>query len=182
MLAGEQHIRAGRTFGIRQRAVLLHDELAPQRDHEEHAEPSADEREKEDARVLKIEAEKDQRRQGEDDAGRNRLAGIARGLDDVVFKDRSAAKRAQHADGKHRDRNRRRDRQTGAQSDVDGNCAEKNPEERTQQKRAEGQLRPRLGGWNKRLKLLRGLGLLCGLGHGCDPPSVTLIACGEQRV
>ena len=124
--------------GIGQGAVLLHDELAPQRDHEEHAEPSADEGEDEDARVLEIEAEEDQRRQGEDDAGRDRLAGIAGGLDDVVLEDGGAAKRAQDADGEHRDRDRGRHRQARAQSDVDGDGAEENPEERTQQKRAEG--------------------------------------------
>ena len=135
--------------------MLLHDELAAQRNHEEHAEPAADQREKEDARVFEIEAEKDQRRQSEDDAGSDGLAGVARGLDDVVFKDRSAAKRAQHADGEHRDRNRCRDGEPGAQPDIDRDRAEKNPEERAQQQRAEGQLRPRLCGWNEWLKLLR---------------------------
>ena len=37
--------------------------------------------------VFEIEAEKDQRGQGEDDAGGDGLAGIAGGLDDVVFED-----------------------------------------------------------------------------------------------
>src|SRR5262249_21271449 len=94
MLAGEQHVRTGRAFRISKGAVLLHDKLTPQRNHEEHPQPTANEREKEEARVLKIEAEKDQGRKREDDARRNRLAGIACGLDDVVFKNRGAAQRS----------------------------------------------------------------------------------------
>ena len=58
--ARDQHVGAGGAFGIGERAVLLHDELAPQRNHEENAEPSADQRQHEDARVFEIEAEKDQ--------------------------------------------------------------------------------------------------------------------------
>ena len=129
VLAREQHIRAGRAFRIGERAVFLDDELTAQRDHEEHAEPAADQREKKDARVFEIEAEKDQRRQREDHTGRNGLPGIAGGLDDVVLKNRGPAKRAQHADGEHRYRNRCRDRQTRAQPDIDRDSAKENAEE-----------------------------------------------------
>ena len=41
--------------------MFLHNELAPKRDHEEDAEPSADQRQDKDARVFKIETEKDER-------------------------------------------------------------------------------------------------------------------------
>ena len=168
MLAGEQHIGAGRALRVGKRAVLLHDELPAQRNHEEHARASPPmQREQEDARVFEIEAEKDQRRQGEDDAGRDGLAGVAGGLHDVVFEDRGAAQSAQHADREHRDRNRCRDGQPGAQADVDRDRAEENAEDRAQQQRAEGKLGARFGGWDEWLELLRGwLDLLRGLGHG----------------
>ena len=109
--------------------MLLDDELAAQGNHEEHAEPSADEGEHEDARVFKIEAEKDQRGQREDDAGGDGLAGVAGGLDDVVFKDRSAAKGAQNADGEHRDGNGGGDGEAGAKSHIDRDCAKDDAED-----------------------------------------------------
>ncbi len=49
-LAGDQDVGAGGAFGVDERAVLFDDELAAQRDHEEDAEPAAEEREREDAR------------------------------------------------------------------------------------------------------------------------------------
>ena len=48
--------------------MFVDDEFAAEGDHEEHAEPAADEREQKDARVFEIEAEEDQGGQGEDDA------------------------------------------------------------------------------------------------------------------
>ena len=48
-LAGDQDVGAGGAFGIGEGAVLFDDELAAQRDHEEDAEPAAEERESEDA-------------------------------------------------------------------------------------------------------------------------------------
>ena len=73
--------------------MLLDDELPPQRNHEQHAQPAADQSEQKDAGVLEIEAEEDQRGQGEDDARGDGLAGVAGGLDDVVFKDRARQRR-----------------------------------------------------------------------------------------
>ena len=93
VLAGHQHVGAGRALGEVQVAVLLHDQLPPQRNHEEHAQKAADQRQHEDARVLQIEAQKDQRRQREDDARGNRLAGVAGGLDDDVLQNRGSARR-----------------------------------------------------------------------------------------
>ena len=138
--AGDQHVGAGGAFGVRQRAVLLHNELAAQRNHEQHAEPAADQRQHEDARVLEIEAEKDQRRQREDDARGDGLAGVAGGLDDVVLKNRGAAEGAQDADGEHRDGDRGGDGEAGAQAHVDGDGAEDEAEEAAQQNGAKREL------------------------------------------
>src|SRR5208282_5287642 len=91
-LSGDQDIRAGRALGVEQRSVLLDDELAAQRDHEQHAKPSAEERQRKDAARLKIEAEEDERGQGEDDARGDRLARVSRRLHDVVFQDAGPAK------------------------------------------------------------------------------------------
>ena len=67
--------------------MLFDDELAAQRDHEEDTEPSAKQGEGEDAGGFEVEAEEDERGQGEDDAGGDGLAGVAGGLDDVVLED-----------------------------------------------------------------------------------------------
>ena len=56
LFTGDQHVRAGGAFGIEQVAVLLDDQLPPQRDHEQHADPAADQRQHEDARVLERES------------------------------------------------------------------------------------------------------------------------------
>ncbi len=79
--------------------MFLNDELAAERIMKRTPQPSADEREHEDAGVLQVEAEKDQGGQGEDDARGDGLAGVASGLDDVVFKDGGAAENAENADG-----------------------------------------------------------------------------------
>ncbi len=47
--------------------MFLHDQLAAQRNHEEHAQPAADQSEDENPRVLQIKTEKDEGRQREDD-------------------------------------------------------------------------------------------------------------------
>jgi hypothetical protein len=112
LLAGNQHVGAGRALGKLQVLVLVHDQLLAQRHHEQHAEKAADQRQHEDARILQIEAQKDQRRQREDDARGNGLPGVAGGLDDHVLQNRAAAKGAQNADRQHRDGNRSGHRKT----------------------------------------------------------------------
>ena len=112
--------------------------------------PMSDEHE--DARVLEIEAEKDQRGQREDDSRSNGLAGVARGLNDIVFKDGGAAKGAQNADGKHRDGDGCGDRETGAQAHVDRDRAKNQAEERAEKNRAERELGRGFFRWNKRSK------------------------------
>ena len=92
-LAGDEHVGAGGAFGVFEVFVLLDDELAAEGNHEEDAEPATDEGEHEDAGVFEIEAEEDERGQREDDSGGDGLAGIAGGLDDVVFKNGTRGQR-----------------------------------------------------------------------------------------
>ncbi len=125
--------------------------------HEEHAQPSADQGEHEDAGVLEIEAEKDERGQGEDDAGGDGLAGIAGGLDDVVLEDGGAAEDAQDADGEHRDGNGGGDRESGAQAHVDRDRAEDDAEDRAQQHGAEGEFRTGIAVRDKGPKAVRNI-------------------------
>ena len=121
--------------------MLLDDELAAKGNHEQHTQPSADEGEDEDARVFEIEAEEDQRGQGEDDAGGDGLACISGCLHDVVLKNGSAAEGAENADGEHRDGNRGGDSEPGAQAHVDRDGAKDEAEEAAEQDRAERELR-----------------------------------------
>ena len=140
LFAGDEDVGAGGAFRVGEGAVLLDDELAAQGDHEEHAEPAADEGEHEDAGVFELEAEEDQRGQGEDDAGGDGLAGVAGGLDDVVFKDGGAAEGAQDADGENGDGNGGGDGESGAEAHVDGDGAEDDAEEAAEEESAEGEL------------------------------------------
>ncbi len=121
--------------------MFFDDELAAQRDHEEHAEPTAEEREGKDAPEgeLRAEAEKDQRGDGEHHAGGQRFSRRAGGLHDVVFKNRGAAERAQNADGEHGDGDGGGDGQAGAQTDVDGDGAEEQTKERAENDGAHGE-------------------------------------------
>ena len=138
--ARHQHVGAGRALGIDQRAVLFHNELAAQRNHEQHAQPAAKERERKDAARLQVEPQEDQRRQRENDAGGDGLARVASGLDDVVLQNAGAAKHTQDGDGEHRDGNAGCNRKSSAQADIHRDRAKDDAEERAQQQRAEGQL------------------------------------------
>src|SRR5882762_1005787 len=102
-LARDEHVSAGSAFGKYQVSVFLDDELASQRDHEEHAEPPAEESQRKDSPKCEFgpEAEKDQSRNREHDAGGERFAGRASRLDDVVFENSGSAEGAKDADGKH---------------------------------------------------------------------------------
>ena len=77
LLAGDQDVRAGHALGVLEVAVLLDDEGAAQRNHEEDAERAAHGRQHEDRDVLEVVlavGQEEQRRHREDDAGRDRLA------------------------------------------------------------------------------------------------------------
>jgi hypothetical protein len=151
-LAGDQHIGAGRALGVSQVAVLFDDQLAAQGNHEQHAQPAADQGQQEDAGVLEVKAEKNQRGQGEDDPGGDRLTGVASGLDNVVFQNRGPTEGAQNADREHRDGNRSGHREAGSQAHVNRDGAKNNAEKRAQQQGAEGEFGTALLGRNKRLK------------------------------
>ena len=133
-LAGHEDVGAGGAFGVDEGAVLFDDELAAERDHEEDAEPSAEERQGEDAGGLEVEAEEDQRRQGEDDARGDGLAGVAGGLDDVVFEDAGAAEGAKDGDRQDGDWDAGRYGETGTKPDVDGDRSEQYAEECAQER------------------------------------------------
>jgi hypothetical protein len=152
LLAGDQHVGAGRAFGVLEIAVLLNDELAAQGNHEQYAQPAADQRQKEDARVLEIEAQKDQRGQRKDDARSDRLAGVAGGLDDIVLEDRGAAEGPQNTNRKHRDGDRGGHRESGPQAHVDGDPSKDDAEKRSQKNGAQSEFGALLTGRHKRLK------------------------------
>ena len=124
-LACNKDVSTGSTFGEGEVAVLLDDELTTQGNHEQHAEPSAEKRERENPPEgeLGAEAEKDERGNREHDAGGERFAGRASGLDDVVLEDCRTSKRAQDADGEYGDGNGCGDGEAGAQADVDAHRA-----------------------------------------------------------
>ena len=132
--AGDEHVRAGRAFGVGQHAVLLDDQRAPQRHHHQHAEDAAGKGEHRDLAVVEVAGpvrrQEDQRRDREHDAAGHRLAGRPDRLDDVVFEDRRAAEPLQHRDRQHGDRDRGADGQAGAQAEVDRGRAEEQPEQR----------------------------------------------------
>ena len=152
LLSGNQHIGAGRALGKLQLAVLLHNQIAAQRHHEQHAQKAADQRQHEDTRVLQVKAQKNQRRQREDHPRGNRLPRVARRLNDHVLQNGAAAKGAQNADRKHRNRNRSGHREPSPQADINGNSAKEQAEERAKKYGADGKFSGALVGRNKRLE------------------------------
>ena len=134
-----KHVSASRAFRVEQIAVLFDDELAAQRNHEEHAQPSADQRQKKYAPVFQRKPQKNQRRQGENDAAGDRFTGGAGRLHDIVFKDGDFAEGAQDADRKHRDGNGCRYCKSCAQPHIDGDCAEKKAGNNAGQDGAQGE-------------------------------------------
>ena len=143
LLAGDENVGAGHALGIFEVAVLLDDEGPPQRNHEEDAERAADGGEDEDRHVLEIGrpvGEEEQGRHREDDARRDRLARRADRLHHVVLEDRGLAEPLENRDRQNRDRHRGRDRQAGAQGQIDRRGAEDDAEENPQEDRLEREL------------------------------------------
>ncbi len=130
--ACNEYVRARRAFGKHQVAMFLDDELAPQRHHEKDAKPSAKQRERENSPEgeFRAEAEKDQRGNCKHHASSERFSRRAGGLHDVVFQNCGASERAQDADGENGDRNGGGDGEACAQSDVNGDGAKEQSEER----------------------------------------------------
>jgi len=135
--------------------VLLDDELAAQRNHEEDPEDSAEKSEHEDARVFKREAEEDERRKSEDHTRGERFACRAGSLNDIIFENGAAAERAQDADAENGDGNRGRDSEPGAKADVDGDGSEKNTEEAAEDDGAQSEFGDGLFGLDEGLKFAR---------------------------
>ncbi len=109
--------------------MFLHNELAAKRNHEEHAEPTANQGKHKDAGILKIEAQKHQRRKSKDDTGCDGLPGVSSGLNDVVFKNGRSTERPEDADGEHRDGDGSRYREASPKPDVYRNRAKDDSEE-----------------------------------------------------
>ncbi len=160
------HVGAGRALRKSQFAVLLHDQRPPQRNHEQHAQKAADQRQHEDAVVFQVEAQENQRRQGKDDARRDGLAGVSRRLHDDRLKNRGFAAVAQEVDGDDGDGNGGGHGETGLETDVDSDAAEDNAEYAPQKNGAQGELRSVVAGRNKGLKR----------GHG-QPPNMRKQSC-----
>jgi len=150
--ACHEDVGAGGAFRIREVAVLFNDELAAEGNHEEDAEPAADEGEHEDARVLEIEAEENQRGEREDDTGGDGLACVAGGLDDVVLKDGGAAEDAEDADGENGDGDGGSNGQAGAETHIDRDHSKDDAEDGPEKEGAEGEFRRVLIGRNERFK------------------------------
>ena len=155
-LARDQHVRARGAFGIGQHAVLLDDERAAQRHHHQDAQDAAGEGQHQDLEIAEVAGavrrQEDQRRDREDDAAGDRLAGGSDRLDDVVLEDGRAAQLLQHRDGEHGDRDRGADRQAGPQAQVDGRGPEDQAEQHAQDDGLGRELRRRLAGRHVGLK------------------------------
>jgi hypothetical protein len=133
--------------------MLFDDELTAQGNHEEDAEPAADQSQQENARVFQIEAKENQRGQGEDDPGGDGLARIARGLDNVVFQNRGAAKGTQNADRQNGNRDGGGNGEASAEAYIHSDGTEDDAKDGAEQHGAKGKFRAVVAGGNKGLKL-----------------------------
>ena len=139
-LAGHEDVGAGGTFGVGEGAVLFDDELATEGNHEEYTQPAAEEGQGEDAGGFEVEAKKDEGREGEDDSRGDGLAGVAGGLDDVVFEDAGAAEGSEDGDGEDGDGDTGGDGKASAKTNIDGNGAEEDAEEGSEDEGSGGEL------------------------------------------
>ena len=98
-IARYEHVGAGRALRIEKIAVFFDDELAAERNHEENAQPSANQSEEKYTPVFQRKAQENQGGQRENHAAGNRFTGRARGLHDIVFEDGDFAEGTQNADG-----------------------------------------------------------------------------------
>ncbi len=137
--------------------MLLHDQLPPQRNHEQHAEPPAQQRQRKNSpeRKLRSKSQKYQRRNREHHPRRQRFPRRPRRLHNIIFKNRRAPKRPQNTDRQHRNRNRRRHRQPSPQPHINRHRAKQQPEQRPQHHRAQSKLSKRLLRRHIRLKFPR---------------------------
>ncbi len=155
-LACDEDVGAGGAFGVDEGVVLFDDELSAERDHEEDAEPAAEEGEGKDAGGFEVEAEEDERGEGEDDSAGDGLAGVSGGLDDVVLEDAGAAEGAEDGDRQDGDGDGGGYGESGAEAYVDGDGSEENAEEGTQDEGSGGGVRGGLGGGGRRVLKVEG--------------------------
>ena len=164
--AGLEGVGAGGALGVGEGLVLVHNELFAQRDHEEDAEPAAEQGEGEDSGRFQIEAQEDEGGQGEDDARGDGLAGVSGGLDDVVLEDGGLAEGSEDGDREDGDGDGGGDGEAGAKADVDRDGTEQNAEEGAEEESAEGEFGPGLGGRDEGLE---GGPAACGHWRLCLP-------------
>src|SRR5262249_29890089 len=128
--------------GKAQIAVFLDNELAANGHHKEDAQPSSEQRQREDAPEGKFgaKAEEDQCRNRKHDGGRERFTGGAGGMEDDVLTNGGPTERAKDADGEDGDGNGSGDGQAGPQADINGDGAEQESEEGAQDDGTEGEL------------------------------------------
>jgi hypothetical protein len=91
-----------------------------------------------------------------DDARGDGLAGVASGLDDVVFKDGGAAEDAENADGEDGDGDGGGNRKTRPKTHVDRDHAKDDAKDGAEKDGAEGEFRRVLIRRNKRMKFWHG--------------------------
>ncbi len=117
---------------------------------------------------FEIEAEEDERGQGEDDSGGDGLAGVAGGLDDVVFEDAGFAEGAEDGDGEDGDGDGGGYCESGAEADVDGDCSEEDAEDGAEDEGADGEFGAGFGGGDEGLEGWLGG---CGCCHSGASPA-----------
>jgi hypothetical protein len=144
-LTGDQHLRARRSLGVGQIAVLFDDQRPAQRNHHEDAHQAARDRQDRDARDVEIVAHQQNRGDREDDPRRDRVRRRAGGLDDVVFEDGGAAEPAEDRDRENGNRDRCADGEPDLQREVHVRGTEDQPEHDSQHDGANSQLGRRLG-------------------------------------
>jgi len=87
-IPGFQHFGAGRSLGIRQGVMFVHDQQAAEGHHHEHAQKSARQDDEDDHRLTGGKVPEEKGGQGEHGSRSDRLPGGGHGLHDVVFQDR----------------------------------------------------------------------------------------------
>ena len=173
LLADDEHLGARGAFGVLEVGVLLHDQAASKRNHEDDAEDAADDADRGHGRPRQVVSEKEQRGQCERDAGGDRFAGGSRRLHHVVLKNgrRRAAQNsrdvAEDGDRQNGHRNRRAHGETHLEREIHTRGGEHEPEDDPENDDAWRQFRGFLGcGYVRRVDSLVGSGR--GMSHALE--------------
>ena len=135
--------------------MFFHDQLAAQRNHEQHAQPAAQQRHrKKSARIVNSEPNPRKISAGSVNITPAASDSPADPVVCTILFSRivDAAESAQNADRKHRDRDRSGNRKPGAQAHVNGNRAEQQPKDAAEDHRAQRKLLRVLRGGHIRTK------------------------------